>query len=69
MDKNLLTIAEAAHAIGAGRTRIYTLISDGKLRAVKLGASTRILAESVGDLIAGLPAATIKPPAPRNRAA
>jgi excisionase family DNA binding protein len=69
MTKALLTIAETAHAIGAGRTRIYNLISEGRLRAVKLGASTRIIAESVAELVAALPSASIKAPEPRDRAA
>ena len=69
MNKALLTIAETANAIGAGRTRIYNLIAEGRLRAVKLGTSTRIVAESVAELVAALPSASIKAAEPRDRAA
>jgi excisionase family DNA binding protein len=63
--KQLLTIAEAAAEIGS-RTKTYELIGLGKLRAVKLGARTKIDAESLRAFIAALPEAQIAPP--RRRA-
>ena len=38
----LLTPEAAARVLSVGRTTIFQAISDGRLRAVKLGRSTRI---------------------------
>lgn len=62
--KPLLTVAEAAEVIGS-RTKVYDLIGEKHLRAVKLGSRTRIDAESLRVFLASLPEARIAPPRPR----
>lgn len=46
-----MTINEACVALSLGRSSIYKLINEGKLKAVKLGRVTRIPASSVRALI------------------
>lgn len=53
------TVKEASRALGIGVTKIYELIGEGKLVAVKLGHRTLIKAEAMEAMIDGLPA---KPP-------
>jgi excisionase family DNA binding protein len=54
MTKHLYRIAEAAEALGRSRSRIYELIADGVLEAVKDGRSTLVTAESMHDFVGGL---------------
>lgn len=49
-------IPDAAKISGQSRTRIYNLLSEGKLRAVKSGKRTLILAASLREYVASLPA-------------
>ncbi len=42
-----LTIPEACAKLRIGRTRLYQLLNDGELRAVKIGRLTRIREEDV----------------------
>ncbi len=59
-DKLTYTITETSRAVGIARTTIYRLLSEGKLRGIKLGGRTLILASSLRELIAASPAAVIK---------
>lgn len=45
--------AEAAHTIGCGRTTIYELIKQGRLRVVKIGVRTIIPRTEIERLLAG----------------
>lgn len=45
------TIAEACHAVGIGRTKLYELIGEGRVETRKIGARTIIPAESLRALI------------------
>lgn len=47
------SIAEACRVSSLGKTRVYQLISEGKLEARKVGKRTLIPAESLRRLIAG----------------
>jgi excisionase family DNA binding protein len=50
------TISGACTCLGdIGRTTLYSLISEGKLEAVKLGGRTLITAGSIDKLLASLP--------------
>jgi excisionase family DNA binding protein len=51
MDRLLLTIEEAAHALHLGRSKTYELIQQGQLVTVRIGRAVRIPAEAVRDLI------------------
>ena len=45
------TIAEACHAVGIGRTKLYELIGEGRVETRKIGARTVIPTESLRALI------------------
>lgn len=65
--KQLLDIDEVVAEVGS-RTTLYGLIGEGKIRAVKIGARTKIVAASLREYIAGLPEARISPPRRRSAA-
>lgn len=60
--KSVLTfsIRDACTAIGIGRTKLYSLINDGKLDARAIGGRTVIPAASLQSFVANLPAAPIR---------
>ena len=47
MNQLALPILEAAKAAGMGRSKLFEEIRDGRLRAVKIGRSTRIRVEDL----------------------
>ena len=53
-DKLLLTIQEAAHRIGLGRTFTYDLIRRGELRSLKIGAARRVAVADVEEFVTRL---------------
>lgn len=53
MEKLAYSINETARALSMGRTSIYAMIADGRLKAFKLGRRTLITAESIHRLVAG----------------
>jgi excisionase family DNA binding protein len=50
-DKMLLTIQEAAHRIGLGRTFTYDLIRRGELRSLKIGGARRVAVADIEDFV------------------
>ena len=56
MSEELLTIHETRKELRIGNTLCYAYINSGKLKAVKIGRSTRVLRSSINELIASLPA-------------
>jgi excisionase family DNA binding protein len=56
VDKLLLTPEEAAERLSVGRSRIFELISSGRLRSVRIGASRRIPADALVDFVNDLTA-------------
>ncbi|MFL5910240.1 MAG: helix-turn-helix domain-containing protein [Gaiellaceae bacterium] len=54
MDKLLLTPAEAAQALGIGRTKVYELIATGRLRSVRLDGCRRITSDDLAAFVARL---------------
>ena len=52
MEPLATSVAQAAAALGLGRTSIYALIREGRLEAIKLGRRTLIKVESIHRLIA-----------------
>jgi len=53
-----LTLNELRRVAGIPSTTAYRLLAAGELRAVKAGSRTLVLADSVRDYLARLPAAT-----------
>ena len=53
-EKLAYTIAEAQYAAGLGRTTIYALVAEKKLRTIKSGARTLIPADSLRGYLASL---------------
>ena len=45
------TATDAARALGIGRTKLYELINDGKLKTVKIGRRTLVKADSIRMLV------------------
>lgn len=62
-----LSVDQTARATGESRSQVYNLLGRGEYRAIKSGARTLVLVESIKQRFASLPAAKIKPPAPRKR--
>lgn len=56
MEKLLLTPEEAAERLSVGRSRIFELISSGRLRSVRIGNSRRIPTEALVEFVDGLTA-------------
>jgi hypothetical protein len=54
-------VPAACAVAGISRTRLYELISEGKVEAKACGGRTLVMAKSLADFIASLPSAPIKP--------
>lgn len=50
--KLAFTVTEACYSLGIGRTKLYELIAEKKLKAIKIGTATRISADSIHALMA-----------------
>lgn len=55
MHPKAMTIPKACAYSGCGRTKIYELIAQNRIEAVKLGARTLIITESLDRFLASLP--------------
>jgi excisionase family DNA binding protein len=64
MEQLALPVSEAAKAGGPKRAKLYEEINKGRLRAIKMGRSTRILVDDLRKYLAALPAIEPKVPAP-----
>lgn len=51
MNRKTYKVNEVVQLLGISRTTIYKLIGQGRLRRIKLGASTLIAADSVDALL------------------
>jgi excisionase family DNA binding protein len=54
MEKLLLTVDEAAEALGLSRWKLYALLRSGRLRSVKLDGSRRIAASALAEFVESL---------------
>ena len=52
--KLLLTVEEAAHRLGIGRTIMYRLVSSGAVESVTLGRLRRVPSECLNDFVSTL---------------
>ncbi len=55
MNQILCSTREAAHRLGIGRTKLFALLKDGRIKAVRLGAKTLIAASELEAFAATLP--------------
>ena len=53
MEPVSVTIPDASKALGLGKTKIYALVNEGRLDAVKIGRRTLIKTASIRRLIDG----------------
>ena len=53
-EKLLFTVEEAAEVLSLSRTRVFQLISDRQLGAVKVGGRRRITYQALEDFVAAL---------------
>lgn len=50
-----LTTADAARSLGIGKTKLFELIANGQLPAIRLGGRTLISREDLESFVAALP--------------
>lgn len=53
-DKLLLTVVQAAHRLGIGRTLMYELLGSGQIRSVHVGRLHKIPADALDAFVARL---------------
>jgi excisionase family DNA binding protein len=51
MDKKLLNVNEAAALLGLGRSLVYSLVMQGKIKSIKIGRSRRIPITALDEFI------------------
>lgn len=51
MEKELLTVGEAAEALSIGRTKTYELIAGGVIPVVRIGRAVRVPARALPSLV------------------
>jgi excisionase family DNA binding protein len=54
VSRSLLTVGQAAEALGLSRSAVYTLIGSGSLGSVRIGSRRRIPAAAVDAYVAAL---------------
>jgi excisionase family DNA binding protein len=70
IERQALSVSEASHVAGIGRTKLYEAIGAGQLAVRKFGKRTIVLREDLSRFLAALPVTNveIKPPsAPAGR--
>ena len=50
-DRLAVSVSEAGRLLSIGRTHLYELLDDGRLKSVKIGRSRRILVNSIHVLL------------------
>lgn len=55
MDEKVFTIEEASRFLRIGRSRVYELLGEGEIRAVRLGRRTIITASELQRFLQSLP--------------
>lgn len=54
MEKTLLSVAEASHRLGIGKTKLYEILNAGQIKAVRLDKRTLIPVSALDDFANGL---------------
>jgi len=62
MDRLLLRPAEAAEAIGIGRSKVYELLASGELPSIRVGSSIRVPVDGLREWVARQGEASGGPP-------
>ena len=57
LEKQGLTVAEASHVAGIGRTKLYEAMADGRLKARKMGKRRLIFRDDLRKFLQALPSA------------
>jgi excisionase family DNA binding protein len=52
--KRLMSVEEARHDLGIGRTKFYELVKFGRLKTIKIGRLRKVTPEAIETLIASL---------------
>lgn len=55
VDRMLLTVEEAATAIGVGRSLMFELIAAGEIKTVRIGRLRRVRPDALREYVATLP--------------
>ena len=53
MIRKVLTVPEVAEMLAVSEITVWRMVRDGRVKSIKIGASRRILAESVEAIIGG----------------
>jgi excisionase family DNA binding protein len=51
MDRILLTPTEAADALGIGRSKLYELLRQGRIRSIRIGTCRRVPAAALDEFV------------------
>lgn len=51
MEPITVTTAEAARSIGIGKTKLFALIGEGRLKTIRLGGKVLVTVESIRQLV------------------
>lgn len=51
MDRVLLIPTEAADALGIGRSKLYELLSQGRIRSIRIGSCRRVTAAALDEFV------------------
>ena len=51
INKKLLTVSEAAATLGLGRSLVYTLVTTGEIKSLKIGRARRIPLSAMDEFI------------------
>lgn len=52
MERELITVAEAALRLGLGRSFTYKLVMEGQIRSIKLGRARRVPVTALEEFVA-----------------
>jgi excisionase family DNA binding protein len=52
--RRMLTVEQAAEALGIGRTSMFALIKSGEVKSVRIGHSRRVPADAIAAYVAWL---------------
>ena len=52
-ERMLLTVVEAAHRLGIGRSSMYRLLDTGQVRSIHVGRSHRVPGDALAEFVLG----------------